>query len=213
MLAERYGFTVLEDASHAIGGHYQGKPVGNCQHSAVTVFSFHPVKIITTGEGGVATTNNPELARRMSELRSHGIVREPSRFEQPATGPWAYEQQQLGFNYRLTDIQAALGLSQLKRLEEIVRERNQQLEIYKELLEDLPVRLLNVPKMSSAHALSCNSAFRGNLKLHRQVFNGLRNAGMVCSCTTHQCIFNPTTDVWDSKKAISLNPKLMVIVQ
>ena len=96
LLAERYGFAVLEDASHAIGGCYQGEPVGNCRHSAITVFSFHPVKIITTGEGGLATSNDPQLAQRMSELRSHGIVREAERFEQPSAGPWAYEQQQLG---------------------------------------------------------------------------------------------------------------------
>ena len=113
-LAKRYGFSVLEDASHAIGGHYQGEPVGNCRHSAITVFSFHPVKIITTGEGGLATTNDPVLSQRMAELRSHGIVRECERFEQTDTGPWWYEQQQLGFNYRITDIQAALGMSQLQ---------------------------------------------------------------------------------------------------
>jgi dTDP-4-amino-4,6-dideoxygalactose transaminase len=123
-LAERYGFAVLEDASHAIGGRYRGEPVGNCCHSAIMVFSFHPVKIITTCEGGLASTNDPVLAQRMAELRSHGIVREAERFEQPAAGPWVYEQQQLGFNYRITDLQAALGLSQLQRLDEIVAERN-----------------------------------------------------------------------------------------
>ena len=119
-LAERYGFAVLEDASHAIGGRYRGEPVGNCCYSSITVFSFHPVKIITTGEGGLATTNDPVLAQRMAELRSHGIVRERERFERPAAGPWVYEQQQLGFNYRMTDLQAALGLSQLERLDDIV---------------------------------------------------------------------------------------------
>ena len=123
-LAQRYGFAVLEDASHAIGGRYQGEPVGNCRHSDITVFSFHPVKIITTGEGGLATTNDEQLAQTMAELRSHGIVREPERFERPPAGPWVYEQQQLGFNYRMTDLQASLGLSQLKRLEQIVAERN-----------------------------------------------------------------------------------------
>ena len=98
----------VEDASHAIGGCYRGEPVGNCRYSDITVFSFHPVKIITTGEGGVATTNDPLLARHMAELRSHGIVRDPERFQQqPVAG--SEEQQQLGFNYRITDIQAALG--------------------------------------------------------------------------------------------------------
>ena len=176
-LAERYGFAVLEDASHAIGGRYQGEPVGNCRHSAITVFSFHPVKIITTGEGGLATTNDPVLAQRMAELRSHGIVREAERFERPAAGPWVYEQQQLGFNYRITDIQAALGLSQLQRLDEIVAERNLQLQGYRELLADLPVQLLEVPEevQSSVH-LAVIRMEQASAKQHRQVFEGLRAA-------------------------------------
>ena len=178
-LAERYGFAVLEDASHAIGGRYQGEPVGNCRHSSITVFSFHPVKIITTGEGGLATTNDPVLAKRMAELRSHGIVREPDRFARPPAGPWVYEQQQLGFNYRITDIQAALGLSQLQRLDEIVAERNRQLQRYRELLADLPVRLLEVPEdvLSSVHlAVICLQ--QATADQHRQVFEGLRAAGI-----------------------------------
>ena len=176
-LAERYGFAVLEDASHAIGGRYQGEPVGNCCHSAITVFSFHPVKIITTGEGGLATTNDPVLAQRMAELRSHGIVREAERFERPAAGPWVYEQQQLGFNYRITDIQAALGLSQLQRLDEIVAERNLQLQHYRDLLTDLPVQLLGVPEdvLSSVH-LAVIRLQQATADQHRQVFEGLRVA-------------------------------------
>ena len=178
-LAERFGLAVLEDASHAIGGRYQGEPVGNCRHSAITVFSFHPVKIITAGEGGLATTNNPVLAQRMEELRSHGIVREPERFERPAAGPWVYEQQQLGFNYRITDIQAALGLSQLQRLDAIVAERNRQLQRYRELLADLPVRLLEVPEgvLSSVH-LAVVRLQQATAEQHRQVFEGLRAAGI-----------------------------------
>jgi UDP-4-amino-4,6-dideoxy-N-acetyl-beta-L-altrosamine transaminase len=178
-LAQQYGFAVLEDASHAIGGRYRGEPVGNCFHSAITVFSFHPVKIITTGEGGLATTNDPQLAQRMAELRSHGIVREPERFVQSSAGPWVYEQQQLGFNYRITELQAALGLSQLERLEVIVEERNRQLQTYRELLEDQPVRLLDVPAdvLSAVHLgvvrLDDISAVQ-----HRQVFEGLRAAGI-----------------------------------
>jgi len=178
-LAERHHFAVLEDASHAIGGRYQGEPVGNCRHSAITVFSFHPVKIITTGEGGLATTNDPVLAQRMAELRSHGIVREAERFERPAAGPWAYEQQQLGFNYRITDIQAALGLSQLQRLEEIVAERNRQLQWYREALAGLPVQLLEVPEevLSSVHlAVICLE--QSTAKQHRLVFEELRAAGI-----------------------------------
>ena len=178
-LAERYGFAVLEDASHAIGGRYQGEPVGNCRHSAITVFSFHPVKIITTGEGGLATTNDPLLAQRMAELRSHGLVREAERFERPAAGPWVYEQQQLGFNYRITDIQAALGLSQLQRLDAIVAERSRQLQRYRELLVDLPVQLLEVPEdvVSSVH-LAVIRLQLATAKQHLQVFEGLRAAGI-----------------------------------
>jgi UDP-4-amino-4,6-dideoxy-N-acetyl-beta-L-altrosamine transaminase len=178
-LAVRYGFAVLEDASHAIGGRYQGEPVGNCRHSAITVFSFHPVKIITTGEGGLATTNDPLLAQRMAELRSHGIVREAERFEQTAAGTWVYEQQQLGFNYRITDIQAALGLSQLQRLDEIVAERNRQLQRYRELVADLPVQLLKVPKnvLSSVH-LAVIRLQQASAEKHRKMFEGLRAAGI-----------------------------------
>ena len=178
-LAQRYGFAVLEDASHAIGGRYRGEPVGNCRYSAITVFSFHPVKIITSGEGGLATTNDPLLAQRMAELRSHGIVREVERFERPAVGPWVYEQQQLGFNYRITDIQAALGLSQLQRLDEIVIERNRQLETYRELLAGLPVQLLEVPDdvLSSVH-LAVIRLQQATADQHRQLFEGLRAAGI-----------------------------------
>ena len=179
ILAERYGFAVLEDASHAIGGRYQGQPVGSCRHSAITVFSFHPVKIITTGEGGLATTNDPVLFKRMTELRSHGIVREVERFEQPAAGPWVYEQQHLGFNYRITDLQAALGLSQLVRLDEIVAERNRQLQKYQELLAELPVQLLEIPKdvLSSVH-LAVIRLHKTKANHHRKVFEALRSAGI-----------------------------------
>ena len=178
-LAQRYGFAVLEDASHAIGGRYRGEAVGSCRYSAITVFSFHPVKIITTGEGGLATTNNPELAQRMAELRSHGIVRDPERFERPPCGPWMYEQQQLGFNYRMTDLQAALGLSQLQRLDAIVAERNRLLESYRELLAELPVRLLDVPEdvLSAVH-LAVIRLEGSNPAQHRQVFEGLRASGI-----------------------------------
>jgi dTDP-4-amino-4,6-dideoxygalactose transaminase len=143
------------------------------------VFSFHPVKIITTGEGGLATTNDPELAQRMAELRSHGIVREVERFERPPAGPWVYEQQQLGFNYRMTDLQAALGLSQLQRLDEIVAERNRLLQGYRERLADLPVQLLVVPEdvLSSVH-LAVIQLQGASPAQHRQVFEGLRAAGI-----------------------------------
>ena len=179
MMAERYGFAVLEDASHAIGGRYQDEPVGNCRHSAITVFSFHPVKIITTGEGGLATTNDLVLAKKMMELRSHGIVRDPQHFELPAAGPWVYEQQKLGYNYRITDIQAALGLSQLQRLDKIVAERNRQVQTYLELIKNLPVQLLDVPKdVSSSDHLAVIRLHQATAEQHRQVFEGMRAAGI-----------------------------------
>ena len=178
-LADRYGFDVIEDASHAIGGGYQSNSVGSCVYSKICVFSFHPVKIITTGEGGLATTNDPLLAQRMVELRSHGITKEVERFERPAPGPWSYEQQDLGFNYRMTDLQAALGLSQLERLDEIVAERNSQLQNYRELLAHFEVRLLEVPEdvFSSVH-LAVIRLVNRNPEQHRCVFEGLRAAGI-----------------------------------
>ncbi len=178
-LARLYNFKVLEDASHAIGSEYQGEAVGGCRYSSITVFSFHPVKIITTGEGGLATTNDPELASRMSELRSHGIVRDVERFEQPSSGPWMYEQQRLGFNYRMTDIQAALGLSQLERLDDIINERNRLLAFYKEVLVDMPVRLLDIPKdvRSSVH-LAVIQLQGFDAGQHRRIFEGLRANGI-----------------------------------
>lgn len=178
-LAERFGFAVVEDASHAVGGRYRGEPVGSCLYSSITVFSFHPVKIITTGEGGMATTNDPFLAERISELRSHGITKAENRFERTAPGPWSYEQQDLGFNYRMTDLQAALGISQLRRLDSIVCERNRQLNRYQFLLSDLPVNLLTVPEgvASSVH-LAVIRLTDPCPQLHRAIFEGLRAAGI-----------------------------------
>jgi UDP-4-amino-4,6-dideoxy-N-acetyl-beta-L-altrosamine transaminase len=178
-LAHRYGVAVLEDASHAIGGRYRGEPVGNCRYSAISVFSFHPVKIITTAEGGLATTNDPQLAQRMADLRSHGITKEEVRFERPDPGPWSYEQQDLGFNYRLTDLQAALGLSQLERLESIVTERQRLLEVYREKLTSLPISLLEIPpSVSSSLHLAVIRLHDTDPKHHRRVFEGLRAAGI-----------------------------------
>jgi len=178
-LACAYGVTVLEDASHAIGGRYQGLPVGDCRYSAISVFSFHPVKIITTGEGGLATTNDPELAQRMIDLRSHGITKDETRYERPAPGPWSYEQQDLGFNYRLTDLQAALGLSQLERLEAIVVERQRLLEVYRQQLALLPVSLLEIPaSVRSALHLAVIRLHDKDPVHHRRVFEGLRAAGI-----------------------------------
>jgi UDP-4-amino-4,6-dideoxy-N-acetyl-beta-L-altrosamine transaminase len=144
-LSQRYGFSIIEDACHALGARYYDEPTGNCHYSDITVFSFHPVKIITTGEGGMAMTNNPQLAKTMRMLRSHGITREAEDFINEPDGPWYYEQQMLGFNYRMTDIQAALGLSQMARLEEFLAKRraiaaNYQAELPRPKLEVLANR-------------------------------------------------------------------------
>lgn len=129
-LSQEYGFKIIEDASHAIGGEYQGKPIGLCEYSDITVFSFHPVKIVTSGEGGAALTNCPELDRKLKLLRSHGITRDPDLMQYPTDDGWYYEQVDLGFNYRMTDIHAALGLSQLTRLNEYVEKRHKIADIY-----------------------------------------------------------------------------------
>lgn len=133
-LADEYGFKVIEDASHAVGAKYENIPVGQCQYSDICVFSFHPVKIITSAEGGMLTTQSSALAKKLTNFRSHGITNQPDQLQQTSHGPWYYEQQTLGYNYRITDIQAALGLSQLKRLDEFVEKRNQLVDIYNQNL-------------------------------------------------------------------------------
>lgn len=141
-LSQRYGFKVIEDASHAIGGRYRGEPIGNCRYSDITVFSFHPVKIITTGEGGLALTNDKVLATQMRRFRSHGITSEAIEMHaRPPDELWNYQQICLGFNYRMTDIAAALGLSQMQRLDEFVAKRHEIAKRYDTLLADLPVTL------------------------------------------------------------------------
>ncbi len=145
-LSLKYGFHIIEDASHAIGGTYKNLKVGCCKYSSITVFSFHPVKIITTGEGGAATTNNENLARKMRMFSSHGITKDSNYFIGVNKNLWNYEQQYLGYNYRITDIQCALGLSQLRRLDIIVKKRNALLKEYKHLLSGLPIKVLKVPE-------------------------------------------------------------------
>jgi UDP-4-amino-4,6-dideoxy-N-acetyl-beta-L-altrosamine transaminase len=136
-LSKKYGFRVIEDASHAIGGRYCGENIGNCRYSDITIFSFHPVKIITSAEGGMALTNNPKLARSMELLRSHGITRDPAAMTQGSEGPWYYQQVELGFNYRMTELQAALGLSQMNRLDAYVSKRHALVKRYDEQLSAL----------------------------------------------------------------------------
>ena len=138
-LSKEFGFRVIEDASHAIGGKYMGQPVGNCRYSDITVFSFHPVKIITTAEGGLATTNSNELAEKMQSLRSHGITRNKHHMKGEVEGGWFYQQVDLGFNYRMTEISAALGISQMLRLSEFIEYRHKLKERYDSLLKKLPL--------------------------------------------------------------------------
>ncbi|MDT8993107.1 UDP-4-amino-4,6-dideoxy-N-acetyl-beta-L-altrosamine transaminase [Curvibacter sp. APW13] len=179
-LSVKYGFRTIEDASHAIGGSYQGAKIGSCRFSDITVFSFHPVKIITTGEGGMAVTNDPELVKRMARLRSHGITRYPSEMTRPPDGSWYYEQIELGFNYRMTDIQAALGLSQMQRLDQFVIQRKAIAQRYDELLRDTAiVRPFQYPNVYSALHLYIVRLPSGVLKTsHREVFERMRADGI-----------------------------------
>lgn len=144
-LAKIYKFKIIEDASHAIGSIYFNSPIGSCKYSDITVFSFHPVKIITTGEGGAALTQDINLANKMRLLRSHGITRDHDIFSNKEEGPWYYEQIALGFNFRITDIQAALGIEQLKKIDEFIEERNRLASNYKQLLSGLPVKMQMIP--------------------------------------------------------------------
>jgi len=179
-LAQRYGFKIIEDASHAIGGQYKGEPIGNCQYSDITVFSFHPVKIITTAEGGMALTNSSELASKMALLRSHGITREPGKMTHEADGPWYYQQIELGFNYRMTELQAALGVSQMGRLDQYVARRHQLSRRYDQLLSALPVTTpWQHPDSYSGLHLYVIRLQLGKIKhSHRQVFESLREQGI-----------------------------------
>ena len=139
LLGQEYGFNIIEDASHSIGGRYLDRPIGGCQYSDITVFSFHPVKIITTAEGGLATTNDEELSERMQLFRSHGVTRNPKLMSKLSEGGWYYQQVDLGFNYRMTELQAALGVSQMQRLDEFVTQRHTLQERYDSLLSGLPI--------------------------------------------------------------------------
>lgn len=179
-LAKRYGFRIIEDASHAIGGRYRGEFIGNCRFSDITVFSFHPVKIITTAEGGMALTNDAALAERMALLRSHGITREPSRMTHEADGPWYYQQIDLGFNYRMTELQAALGVSQLERLDRYVARRHQLAARYDQLLAGLPVATpWQHPDGYSGLHLYVIRLHLDSLEVsHREVFESLREQGI-----------------------------------
>ena len=179
-LSQEYGFKIIEDASHAIGGKYKSNPIGDCQFSDITIFSFHPVKIITTGEGGMALTNQAQLAESLALLRSHGITREPGRMTHEPDGPWYYQQIELGYNYRMTDIQAALGMSQMARLDNFVARRHELADRYDDLLANLPV----ITPWQHPDSYSARHLYPIRLKLpeinasHRQVFEYLRSHGV-----------------------------------
>ncbi|MFB9866135.1 UDP-4-amino-4,6-dideoxy-N-acetyl-beta-L-altrosamine transaminase [Vreelandella sulfidaeris] len=179
-LAKRYGFKVIEDASHAIGGKYQGEFIGNGRYSDITVFSFHPVKIITTAEGGMAVTNSDELANKMALLRSHGITRDPAEMTHKTDGPWYYQQIELGYNYRMTELQAALGISQMDRLNEFVTRRHELAKRYDELLNDLPVTTpwQHPDSYSGLHLYVIRLQLNAITKTHRQIFESLRGQGI-----------------------------------
>lgn len=179
-LADEYGFKVIEDASHAIGGKYKDKPVGCCQFSDITVFSFHPVKIVTTAEGGVAVTNDDTLAQKMALYRSHGVTREPSLMLGDSHGDWYYQQVELGYNYRMTELQAALGVSQMHRVNQFVNVRHQLAERYNKTLAELPVVLpyQNEDSYSGLHLYVIRLKLNAISKTHKQVFDALRQSGI-----------------------------------
>jgi UDP-4-amino-4,6-dideoxy-N-acetyl-beta-L-altrosamine transaminase len=178
-LAKRYGFRVIEDASHAIGATYAGEPVGNCRHSDITIFSFHPVKIVTTAEGGAALTDHDDLARAMERTRTHGITRDPAQMRGESDGPWYYQQVGLGLNYRMTDLQAALGESQMRRLREFVRTRTELADRYDSLLEGLPVtkapRRPEAPSAWHLYVVQLDAALEAR---RRDVFERMRASGI-----------------------------------
>ncbi|MBN9473048.1 MAG: UDP-4-amino-4,6-dideoxy-N-acetyl-beta-L-altrosamine transaminase [Bordetella sp. SCN 67-23] len=179
-LAQQYGFKVIEDASHAVGGKYKGEFVGNCRYSDITVFSFHPVKIVTTAEGGLALTNDDQLAEQMALLRSHGVTRNTALMTHDTHGPWYYQQVALGYNYRMTELQAALGCSQLKRLDQYVARRHELAKRYDELLRNLPLRTpwQHPDTYSGLHLYIIRLKLNELKSNRRSVFEALRSHGI-----------------------------------
>jgi len=179
-LAQRYRFRVIEDASHALGAEIGATKVGDCRYSDISVLSFHPVKIITTGEGGLAATNDAKLARRLRLLRTHGITRDPAQMTRASEGPWYYEQIELGFNYRMTDIQAALGVSQIARLDEFIARRRALVQRYAHLLSGLPIRLPVefAGRKSAWHLYVVNIDRKRCSKTRRAVYDAMRERGI-----------------------------------
>ncbi len=179
-LSQKYGFKIIEDASHSIGAKYKGEPIGNGRYSDITVFSFHPVKIITTGEGGMGVTNDRHLANQMVRLRSHGITRDPGEMTHAPDGPWYYQQIDLGFNYRMTDIHAALGLSQMHRLDEFVAKRHDLAAHYNKLFENSPVTIpwQHPDSYSGMHLYVIRLPQNKREFNRREVFERLRSHGI-----------------------------------
>jgi UDP-4-amino-4,6-dideoxy-N-acetyl-beta-L-altrosamine transaminase len=177
-LAQRYRFRVIEDAAHAIGGDYQGQKIGNCAYADIAVFSFHPVKIITSAEGGMLVTNDPALHQAVSLLRSHGVTRDPALMDRAAEGDWYYQQIDLGFNYRLTDVHAALGLSQMRRIDEFVARRRVLADRYDRLLSDFPVILAprDTKANSAWHLYVVQIDTQRTNKSRKEVFDAMRRA-------------------------------------
>lgn len=179
-LSKEYGFKIIEDASHAIGGRYLDNPIGCCEYSDITVFSFHPVKIVTTAEGGAVMTNSQELADKMALYRSHGITRDTDKMQNEPHGAWYYEQVDLGFNYRMTELQAALGVTQMTRLDDFVSARHKLATRYNQLLEDLPITLPYQLEgtYSGLHLYVIRLELDNISKTHKEVFDALREQGI-----------------------------------
>ena len=179
-LSDQYGFKIIEDASHAIGAKYKNNFIGNCNYSDIVIFSFHPVKIITTGEGGMALTNNKSTAKKLDILRTHGVTRNPEDMTKEPDGPWYYQQIGLGYNYRMHDISAALGISQLKRIDAFIKDRHKIAKIYDESFADLPLQkqYRDQENYSSLHLYIINLEIDCLKKTHLEIFNDLRKKGI-----------------------------------
>jgi UDP-4-amino-4,6-dideoxy-N-acetyl-beta-L-altrosamine transaminase len=178
-LADRYGFRIIEDASHAVGADYRDIPVGRCTYSDIAVFSFHPVKIVTTAEGGIALTNDGALAAKMALLRTHGITRDPAEMEGESHGPWYYEQVELGFNYRMTDMQAALGASQMTRLNDFVARRREIAAVYDDAFANEPIAVQwQEPDTASAWHLYVIRLRGADMARRAAAFAALREHGL-----------------------------------
>lgn len=178
-LGQEYGFKIIEDASHAIGGSYLGKRIGNCAYSDITIFSFHPVKIITTAEGGMAVTNNDDIYEKLILHRSHGITRDPNDMTCEPDGGWYYQQIELGYNYRMTELQAALGISQLGRIDHFIERRHEIKAIYDDLLQQLPLDLPTTrTNSSSALHLYVIKLKNKTMALRKELFDHMRSRGV-----------------------------------